>query len=118
MVKNEGNHCTQCPAFIAEGVRSQICEQAGIFAASVALRHSTLAALAFFHVRFERVHPFLDGNGRVGRTILAAQFEKVFGVLPAFTNQPGYREAIRACDRRAEENPTFEEDLVWSRCRP
>jgi len=58
--------------------------------------HSFLAALAFFHVRFERVHPFLDGNGRCGRTILAVQFEKVFGVLPSFTDQTGYREALRA----------------------
>src|SRR5262245_57726280 len=36
---------------------------------------ATLAAVAFFHVRFERVHPFLDGNGRCGRAILAAQIE-------------------------------------------
>ena len=55
-----------------------------------------LAALAFFHVRFERVHPFLDGNGRSGRAILAVQFEKLFGALPGFTDQSGYRNAIRA----------------------
>ena len=58
--------------------------------------HEMIAALAFFHVRFERVHPFLDGNGRTGRVILAVQFEKVFGALPKFTNHAGYREAIRA----------------------
>ena len=58
--------------------------------------HETIAALAFFHIRFERVHPFLDGNGRTGRAILAGQFEKVFGMLPKFTDQAGYREAIRA----------------------
>lgn len=59
-----------------------------------------LAALAFFHVRFERVHPFLDGNGRSGRAILAVQFEKVFGTLPMFTDQVGYREAIRSSNKR------------------
>ena len=55
-----------------------------------------LAAIVFFHVRFERVHPFQDGNGRSGRTILAVQFERLFGELPGFSDQRGYREAIRA----------------------
>jgi fido (protein-threonine AMPylation protein) len=57
-------------------------------------------ALAFFHVRFERVHPFLDGNGRSGRTLLAVQFERLFGLLPRFTDQPGYRIALRASASR------------------
>jgi fido (protein-threonine AMPylation protein) len=55
-----------------------------------------LAALGFMHVRFERVHPFLDGNVRSGRAILAVQVEEVFGTLPQLTDQPGYREAMRA----------------------
>ena len=55
-----------------------------------------LAAVGFLHVRFERIHPFQDGNGRSGRTVLAVQFEKVFGHLPDFSDQRGYREAIRA----------------------
>ena len=29
-----------------------------------------LAAAAYFHARFEYIHPFADGNGRVGRTLL------------------------------------------------
>ncbi|MDP4181683.1 MAG: Fic family protein [Bacillota bacterium] len=29
-----------------------------------------LKAVAYFHARFEYIHPFADGNGRVGRTIL------------------------------------------------
>lgn len=55
-----------------------------------------LAALSFFHVRFERIHPFQDGNGRVGRTVLAIQFERLFGRLPDFADQRGYRAALRA----------------------
>jgi len=29
-----------------------------------------LKAAAYFHARFEYIHPFADGNGRVGRTLL------------------------------------------------
>ena len=55
-----------------------------------------LAALSFLHARYERVHPFQDGNGRSGRTVLAVQFQRLFGHLPDFSDQQGYREAIRA----------------------
>ena len=31
---------------------------------------NVLKAAAYFHARFEFIHPFADGNGRVGRTLM------------------------------------------------
>ncbi len=40
-----------------------------------------IEAIAEFHVRFEGVHPFIDGNGRTGRLILNLELIKA-GLLP------------------------------------
>lgn len=41
----------------------------------------TLDDLLDFHVRFERIHPFQDGNGRIGRLILFKECLR-FGIVP------------------------------------
>lgn len=40
-----------------------------------------LEAAALFHLRFEGIHPFIDGNGRTGRLILNLELIKA-GLLP------------------------------------
>lgn len=44
-------------------------------------RAKTLNDLIDFHVRFERIHPFQDGNGRVGRLILFKECLK-YSIVP------------------------------------
>lgn len=53
-------------------------------------------AVAEFHLRFEGIHPFIDGNGRIGRLILNLELIKA-GLLPVnikFADRRKYYDAF------------------------
>lgn len=56
-------------------------EMKALLASYVAKAEKSLTDILDFHVRFERIHPFQDGNGRVGRLIMFKECLK-YGIVP------------------------------------
>lgn len=57
----------------------------------------TLAVLAEFHARYESIHPFQDGNGRIGRLIIFREClkNKIVPLVIEDRNRSEYIEALR-----------------------
>ena len=55
-----------------------------------------LEAIAFFHMRYERIHPHRDGNGRLGRLIAAEQVYHVWQRQVMWEDRTAYFDALRA----------------------
>lgn len=66
-----------------------------------------LAYLASFHARFEQIHPFADGNGRIGRLLLYKECLKE-GIVPFIvddTNKASYYAALEAFQLYDQKEP-------------
>lgn len=57
-----------------------------------------LKAAAYFHARFEYIHPFADGNGRVGRTLLN-YFLMIHGEPPVIVYYEDKKEYYKALEQ-------------------
>ena len=61
------------------------------------LKSVTLEDIVDFHVKFERIHPFGDGNGRVGRIIMFKECLK-HGIMPFIildSDKPYYMRGLK-----------------------
>lgn len=68
-----------------------------LFSWYTAQKDITLEVLAEFHVRYESIHPFQDGNGRTGRLILFRECLR-HGISPLIiedAHRPEYLEALK-----------------------
>lgn len=69
-----------------------------------------LAAAAYFHVKFENIHPFADGNGRTGR--LAMNYFLVIHNHPPIViheeDRKDYYAALEAWDTEQQLDPMLD----------
>ena len=69
-----------------------------------------LTAAAYFHAKFENIHPFADGNGRTGRLVMN-YILLLHGHPPVIIHEEdrkGYYSALEAWDERQELDPLTE----------
>lgn len=102
-----GTHIAPAPDQVEDLLRSMFVAHSSDISSRATLR------LARLHLEFERIHPFVDGNGRIGRVLLNDALYRL-GFPPIIVRNKG-KFAYYSMLRRYDENRTtkpFEDHLV------
>lgn len=85
-------------------------------------QRAPLKAGAYFHARFENIHPFADGNGRVGRTLLNywLMINNYPPIIIYEEHRRVYYDALQAYDEQEDLEPLtefFQQEMIrtWAR---
>ena len=72
-----------------------------------ATENNALTAAAYFHAKFENIHPFADGNGRTGRIVMnyILLLNNHPPVIVHEEDRKAYYTALEAWDKRQELDP-------------
>ncbi|MDY0290097.1 MAG: Fic family protein [Sphaerochaeta sp.] len=98
------------PGEVAQDMASLVAEMAALTVSDETKPETLLKAGAYFHAKFEYIHPFADGNGRVGRTLLN-YFLMINGHPPLIVYEEDrgrYFDSLRFYDRDEDLEPMFE----------
>ena len=102
--RRDGRVHIYCPPLQVESALDDLIRMSGEWEEShigIAMSPAPLVFAAWQHHQFQRVHPFQDGNGRVGRALLAYQFQK-FALLPITVTRQDRTEYINALESADE----------------
>lgn len=66
-----GKHVAPAPEHVLRMIEVLLDEYKSTHTANI------LAKIAYFHLQFETIHPFCDGNGRIGRVLINLQLQEL-----------------------------------------
>jgi len=96
-----GTHVAPAPGQIEQKIHASLIRFESDLEASI------LQKIARFHLEFEHIHPFLDGNGRIGRVLINHQLAHV-GLPPIILRnkeKKHYYQALRIYDHSQKTEP-------------